>query len=211
MRVSVRSTSGLSFSSSADSDSAFSSSSSPPSVAATQLAAALFPKVQPQRVVGAAGLFVFAGCFGGHNRRFGGLRRGRGRGFFLLLGLDHIHAGFRQHGHGVLDLLGGHFVGRQGGIQLVVGNVAALLALLDELLELGAKGVEQGGIGPLFAGVSGFRLGGGRGLGRHSLSLGATNRKNGPFWPSLWLQEGEAGSATPAETTLLLYGVYVQA
>jgi hypothetical protein len=86
----------------------------------------------------------------------------------LLLSLDHVDAGFRQHGHGVLDLLGGHFVGRQGRIQLVIGDVAALLALLDELLQLGAQGVEQGGIGALFSGVGSLGLRCGRCLGRHS-------------------------------------------
>ena len=93
-----------------------------------------------------------ADCRGwGHNA--GGLGRGGGGGFFLLLGLDHVDAGFRQHRHRVLDLLGGHLVGRQGGVQLVIGDVASLLALLDELLELGAKGIEQGGIWALFAGI----------------------------------------------------------
>ena len=119
-------------------------------------------------IVGAAELLVLAGRLGRHHGGLGGLRRGGGRGLFLLLGLDHVDAGFRQHGHGVLDLLGGHFVGRQGGVQLVVGDVAALLALLDELLQLGAEGIEQGGVGTLFAGVGGVGLGSGRGLGRHS-------------------------------------------
>ena len=142
-------------------------------LAAQQLDAAHLAQVHAHGIVGAAELLVLAGRFGGDHGGLGRLSRSGGGGLFLLLGLDHVDAGFRQHRHRVLDLLGGHFVGRQGGVQLVVGDVAALLALLDELLELGAEGVEQRGVGPLFAGVGGFRLGNGRGLGRHSWSLGA--------------------------------------
>src|SRR5476649_277633 len=125
--------------------------------------------VHAHGIVGAAQFLVLAGRFGGDHGGFGRLGRaiGGGGGLFLLLGLDHVNAGFRQHRHGVLDLLGGHFVGRQGGVQFVVGDVAALLALLDELLELSTKGIEQGGIGALFAGFGGFGLGGSCGLGRH--------------------------------------------
>ena len=103
------------------------------------------------------------------------------RSLFLLLGLDDVDAGFRQHRHRVLDLLGGHFVGRQGGVQLVIGDVAALLALLDELLELGAEGVEQGGVGAFFAGVGGFGLRYGRGFGRHYSFLGCDKRVQRPI------------------------------
>ena len=130
---------------------------------------------------------------------------GGGGGLFLFLGLDHVDAGFRQHRHRVLDLLGGHFVGRQGGVQFVIGDVAALLAFLDELLELGAECIEEGGIGAFFAGLGGFGLGCGRGFGRHYCSLGATNGSNGRYGREFGCKKG-VRKGDPAKTTLLLYG-----
>ena len=178
-------------------------------LAAQQLDAAHLAQVHAHGIVGAAELLVLAGRFGGDHGGLGGLRRGGGGGFFLLLGLDHVDAGFRQHRHGVLDLLGGHFVGRQGGVQLVVGDVAALLALLDELLELGAKGVEQGGVGPLFAGVGGFRLGNGRGLGRHSWSLGAQTNKTAVGAVDLAARRG-GGEGGPAKLPFYYMGLNIK-
>ena len=40
-----------------------------------------------------------------------------------------------EHRHRVLDLLGGHLVRRQRGVQLVIGQIAALLAARDHLLD----------------------------------------------------------------------------
>src|SRR5262249_11130428 len=77
-----------------------------------------------------------------------------------------------------LDLLGGHFIGRQGRVQLVIGDIAALLALLDELLQLGAEGVEKGGVGALLTGFGGFGLTDGCGFGRHFFSWSL--RQTGP-------------------------------
>ena len=114
---------------------------------------------------------------------------------FLLLGLDYVDTGFRQHRHRVLDLLGGHFVGGQGGIQFIVSDIAPLLAFLDELLELGAEGIEQGGIGTLVAGFRGLGLGYGRGLGRHWVPMECDNTIPAASWPSGWLQEGCRGRA----------------
>jgi hypothetical protein len=50
--------------------------------------------------------------------------------FFVV---DDVDAHLGQHRHGVFDLLRGHFVGRQGFVQLVVGDVAALLGGFDHL------------------------------------------------------------------------------
>ena len=67
-------------------------------------------------------------------------------GLFLglgLLGLDHIDAHLAEHGENVLDLLGIDLLGRQHRIDLVVGDVAALLGVADELLDGGVREVEQ--------------------------------------------------------------------
>ena len=57
----------------------------------------------------------------------------------VVLGLDDVDAHLGQHRHRVLDLLGGHLVGRQGGVQLVIGDVAALLPARHELLQIRAE------------------------------------------------------------------------
>jgi hypothetical protein len=146
-------------------------------LAAQQLDAAHLAQVHADGIVGAPELLILAGRLGRDHRRLGRLGlRCRGS-VFRLLGLDDVDAGLGQHRHRVLDLLGGHFVGRQRGVQLVIGDVAALLALLDELLQLGPERVQQGSVGSLLAGVGDFGLHYGRGFGRHLLkSLGATNR-----------------------------------
>jgi hypothetical protein len=52
-----------------------------------------------------------------------------------LVVLDDVDAHLREHRHHVLDLLGGHLFGRQDGVQLVVGDVAALLRVADHPLD----------------------------------------------------------------------------
>ena len=47
--------------------------------------------------------------------------------FARLLGLDHVHAHLAEHGEHVLDLLGIDLLGGQHRVDLVMGDVAALL------------------------------------------------------------------------------------
>ncbi len=61
-------------------------------------------------------------------------------GFFVL---DDVDAHVGQHRHRVLDLLGGHFLRRQDRVQLVHGDIAALLGGLDHLLDGVIGKVEQ--------------------------------------------------------------------
>ena len=82
--------------------------------------------------------------------------------FFLgfgFLGLDDVDAHLAHHRQHVLDLLGGDFLRRHDRIELFVGDIAALLGLLDHLLDGGVGEIEQrqrgiGGLGASFSGVS---------------------------------------------------------
>src|SRR5246127_1982917 len=64
---------------------------------------------------------------------------------FLLgfLGLDHVDAHLAEHSKNILDLLGIDLLGGQHRIDLVVGDVAALLGVADELLDGSVRQVEQ--------------------------------------------------------------------
>ena len=66
--------------------------------------------------------------------------------FFLavgVLGLGDVDAHVREHRHDVLDLLRRGGVGRQDFVELIEGHEAALLGLLDHLLDGGIGQVEQ--------------------------------------------------------------------
>ena len=67
----------------------------------------------------------------------------RGGRLLGLLALDHGDAHVGQHRHGVLDLVGGHLLGGQHGIERVIGDVAARLGGLDELLDRRIGQVEK--------------------------------------------------------------------
>ena len=67
-----------------------------------------------------------------------------------LLVLDDVDAHVGEHGHGVLDLLGGHFLRRQHRVQFVHGDIAALLGGLDHLLDGIIGKVEQRPVGTAF-------------------------------------------------------------
>ena len=89
---------------------------------------------------------------------------------FRFLGLDHVDAHLAHHRQHVLDLLGGDFLRRHHGIELLIGDIAALLGLLDHLLDGGVRQIEQRqrrvrGLGRLFLRRLTFLLRGGL-LGR---------------------------------------------
>ena len=60
-----------------------------------------------------------------------------------VLGLGDVDAHVGEHRHDVLDLLGRGGVGRQHFVELIEGHEAALLGLLDHLLDGGIRQVEQ--------------------------------------------------------------------
>ena len=60
-----------------------------------------------------------------------------------LLLLDHVDAHLVEHRVDVLDLVGRHLLGGQDRVELLVRDVAALLGLLDHLLDRGVAQIEQ--------------------------------------------------------------------
>ena len=105
-------------------------------------------QVHAHRIVGAVGS-LSALCLlgdGGAGRRhqlaafrflFGLFVRGFRLALVGLVGLDDVDPHVGEHRHRVFDLLGGDFFGGKHGVQLVDGDVAALLRLLDHLLDRG--------------------------------------------------------------------------
>ncbi len=111
-------------------------------LARKQLNRAHLAQVHPDRIVSAVIGALFVGAFGdrglfahGHFAAFG-----LGR---VFLGFNDVDAHLREHGEGVLDGFGGDFLGRQDLVQLVHGDVAAGLGLLDELLDPRIGQVEE--------------------------------------------------------------------
>ena len=101
-----------------------------------------------------------AGVFGVDLDQFaalGFLFLGLAAAFFFLfglgfLGLDDVDAHLVHHRQHVFDLLGGDLLRRHHGVELLIGDVAALLRLLDHLLDGGVGQIEQwqrgvGGLG----------------------------------------------------------------
>ena len=62
---------------------------------------------------------------------------------FGFLGFDDVDAHLVEHRQDVLDLLGGDLLGGQHGVELFVGDVAALLGGLDHLADAGVRQVQQ--------------------------------------------------------------------
>ena len=93
-------------------------------------------------------------------RRSPGRRRRRPAvgGLFAVIAVDDVDAHLREHGHGVLDLLGGHLLLRQRRVELVIGDVAALLGLRDQLLDRRADTVEQRSVALVFLAIRNFRF-----------------------------------------------------
>ncbi len=115
-------------------------------LAGEQLDRAHLAQVHAHRVVGAVvGAFLVGGLGDGGlfaDRDLAALGR-----LGVFLGLDDVDAHLREHGQRVLDRLGGDFLGRQDLVQLVHGDVAAGLGLLDEFLDPGVGQVEQRPVG----------------------------------------------------------------
>ena len=126
-------------------------------LARQQLDRAHLAQIHAHRIVGAVGrLFLGRGRGDGRAGLLGKLvgvflgvgRRRLALGLFArLVVLDDIDAHVGEHGHGVLDLLGGHFLRRQHRVQFVHGHIAALLGGLDHLLDSVIGKVEQRAIG----------------------------------------------------------------
>ena len=148
-----------------------------------------FAQIHPHRIVGALGRLLRFG-FGRRFRRDLDQFAGLGlllfgllaRLFFLLgfgfLGLHDVDAHLAHHRQHVLDLLGGDLLRRHDRVELLIGDVAALLGLLDHLLDGGVGEIEQrqrgvGGLGRLLLRRLAFLLRGGLGLGRDRLGAHA--------------------------------------
>ena len=80
-------------------------------------------QIHAHRIVGAADIVVVEIA---SRLAVGSVSFGCGR-LLALLALDNVDAQFGQHRHRVLDLLRRHLIGWQGGVQFVIGQVAALL------------------------------------------------------------------------------------
>ena len=123
-------------------------------LARQQLDRAHFAQIHPHRIVGALGRLLGFGL-GRRLRRdldqfaaLGLLLLGLLAGALFLvglgfLGLDDVDAHLAHHRQHVLDLLGGDFLGRHDRVELFIGDVAALLGLLDHLLDGGVGEIEQ--------------------------------------------------------------------
>ena len=109
-------------------------------------------QVHAHRVVGAADVVVVEIAA---RLAVGLLGLGGGR-LLVLLALDDVDAELGQHRHRVLDLLRGHLVGGQRGVQLVVGDVATLPPAGQHLLDRSGEDVEQRRLGGLLAGFRRF-------------------------------------------------------
>ena len=72
-----------------------------------------------------------------------------------VLGLDHVDTHLAEYRQDVLDLLGLDLLQGQQRVDLIVGDVAALLGTVDQLLDGGVRKVEQRAIG---RGVGTIRL-----------------------------------------------------
>ncbi len=123
-----------------------------------------FAQIHAHRIVGTVGR-LFLGRGGGNSRTAGfdqiaALFRVVVVVFFavvvLLVIFNDVDAHIGKHRHRVFDLLGCHFLGRQHGVQLVHGDVAALLREFDHLLDSIVRKVEKRTVGSTFALDFGF-------------------------------------------------------
>ena len=109
------------------------------------------------RSAGSALASVLASAFWGTRARLSSSSAGSSpsAGFLGVVRLDDVDAHVRQHGHDVLDLVGGIFHRRQEGVELVEGDVALGLGRLQKLLhrligKIEKRAVALGRLGRLF-------------------------------------------------------------
>ena len=153
-----------------------------------------FAQIHAHRIVGALARLRFLG--GGKRLRAGLYEIGARIVvvivlFFLAVGIfgfDDIDTHVVHHREHVFDLLGGDFFRRHHVVQLIVGDVAALLGGLDHLLDRCIRKIEQRtgcvfAFGGLLGGVAAFdrRRGAGNALQRFNARRGAA-RVGGSFF-----------------------------
>ena len=103
-------------------------------------------------LVGVSALAIGAAAITARGR-IGGPLLARGRRLLGLVGVDDVDAHVGEHRHGVLDLLGGYLLGGEHLVQLVIGDKAARLRGLDQLLDRSVGHVEHGAVGGLRLGL----------------------------------------------------------
>ena len=123
-------------------------------LAGEKLDRAHLAQIHAHRIVGALGRLCLGLGLGDGGDGGDGAGRGFGVGGALLrllglVGVDDVDAHVGEHGHGVLDLLGGHFLGRKHLVQLVIGDEAAGLRRLDQLLDRGIRHIQHRTVGSL--------------------------------------------------------------
>src|SRR6185437_4668692 len=106
-----------------------------------------------------------------------GLTLGFG-GILALFAFDNVDAELGEHRHRVLNLLRGHLILRQCGVQLVIGQIPALLAARDHLLDRDGDRIEERRLGHILAGFC--RLCCCRRLARHAAILYCQPRDTPP-------------------------------
>ena len=124
-------------------------------LAGEQFHRAHLAQIHAHRIVGALGRLLRFGLGRRFRRRLDqfaalgfflfGLLAGLLLGFFGLgfLGLHDVNAHLAHHRQNVLDFLGGDLLRGHHGIELLIGDVAALFRLLDHLLDGRVRQVEE--------------------------------------------------------------------
>ena len=128
-------------------------------LAGEKLHRAHLAQVHAHRIVGAVGRLLGRRLADDDGAGLRGLDEVAAVGFLLvglglsvlvrLLGLDHVDAHLGELAEHVLDLLRVELLGRQNLVQLIIGDIAALLRELDHPLDGGIAQVEQRPVGLL--------------------------------------------------------------
>jgi hypothetical protein len=110
-------------------------------LAGQQLDGAHFAKIHTDRVIGPVRAARIALL--GNDFLVFDLGEGLAFGFGLFFALDDGNAHFRDLGHHVLDLVRGHLVIGKESVDLFMGNEAALLSALQDLLDVRRVEIDQ--------------------------------------------------------------------